>query len=86
MKKKTLMFLLAIMIFSVAGYNAYKSNQNVVISDLAIANIEALALDENVDRVDCTTASDLCSMVVIYPDGDYGEDILLGYTKKPGWI
>ena len=26
------------------------------------------------------------SMVVIYPDGDYGENILLGHTKRPGWI
>lgn len=53
---------------------------------MTIANIEALASGESVDREDCETASDLCSMIVIYPDGDYGEDILLGHTKKPGWI
>ena len=55
-------------------------------TDLMLANVEALAGGESVDRDDCMVAPDLCSMVVIYPDGDYGEDILLGHTKRPGWI
>ena len=71
---------------AVAGYGVYTSQKVDTMTDLMLANVEALAGGESVDRDDSMVAPDLCSMVVIYPDGDYGEDILLGHTKRPGWI
>lgn len=34
----------------------------------------------------CEPSIDECSILVIYSDGDYGYDIVLGMTKKPGWL
>lgn len=34
----------------------------------------------------CEPSIDECSMLVIYSDGDYGYNIVLGMTKKPGWL
>ena len=57
------------------------------LSDLALANVEALA-DGEVGgiREDCVSGYDICCEPVIYPDGSYGEDCLLDHTKKPGWL
>ena len=86
MRTKTFVFIAFAAIAVATGFNYQQNKQEAELPDLTIANIEALASGESVDREDCETASDLCSMIVIYPDGDYGEDILLGHTKKPGWI
>lgn len=69
-----------------AGIDMFKAQQPVQLSDIAMANVEALADNEVVDREDCEPSIDECSMLVIYSDGDYGYDIVLGMTKKPGWL
>lgn len=46
MKTKTFSFLAIVTIALVATYNVYNSQKRVVLSDLAMANIEALATGE----------------------------------------
>lgn len=46
MKKNILKVTLVIALVLVAGYNVYTSQRSVTISDLALANVEALAADE----------------------------------------
>ena len=43
MKKKIMGLIAIVAIAAVAGYNVYSSQNNVRLSDLALANIEALA-------------------------------------------
>ena len=43
MKKKLMGIVTIIAIAAVAGYNVYASRSNVKLSDLALANVEALA-------------------------------------------
>lgn len=43
MKKKIMITIFAATIMIVAGYNIYSSQKNVTLSDLALANVEALA-------------------------------------------
>ena len=69
----------------VASYSVYSTLQNTEMSDLAMANVEALAQTEGSDRIDCVVAADMCTELVIYPDG-WGEDILFDHTKKIGWL
>ena len=47
MKKTIFKTLLAVAFTMVAGYSVYASQQKVEMSDLAMANIEALASGEN---------------------------------------
>ena len=83
--KKAIKAIFIVAVAAVAGYNVYTNLESNTMSDLVLANIEALAQTES-GREDCMSADDICSEIVIYPDGDYGEDILLGHTKKPGWL
>ena len=87
MKKFILKAAMVAAFAAVAGYGVYANQkEEVTLSDTALANVEALAGDESGYREDCQpNKKELCSMVVIYPDGDYGEDILLGYEKKT-WL
>jgi hypothetical protein len=43
MKKKMMGIIAAVAVAVVAGYNIYASQSNVKLSDLALANVEALA-------------------------------------------
>ena len=70
----------------VSAINAFNANKNEVMSDTVLANVEALANGEIADREDCEPAESECSMIVVYPDGDYGEDIVFGMKKKTGWL
>ena len=71
---------------AIAGYGIYVNQEKeIALSDTMMANVEALATDEYGDREDCEPADDTCDMFVSYPDGDWGLDMLLGHTKKPGW-
>ena len=87
MKKFILKVAMVAAFAAVAGYGVYANQkEEVTLSDTALANVEALATDESGSRDDCQpNEKEMCSMVVIYPDGDYGEDILMGYEKKSGW-
>ena len=69
----------------VASYGVYTSQKETSMSELAMENVEALAQSEGSDRPDCVSASDMCSELVIYPDG-WGENILLDHAKKIGWL
>ena len=85
--KKFIKFAFVAAIAAVAGYNVYQS-QSVMngMSDFALANVEALANDEYSDRPDCEIAYGECSILVVYPDGVWGEDIVYGKKKKIGWV
>lgn len=83
--RKLKKFALVAVLAAVAGYGVYTNQKVDEMSDLMLANVEALAQTESV-REDCMSANDICSELVIYPDGDYGEDMLLGHTKRPGWL
>lgn len=50
MKKKIMGLIAVVAIAAVAGYNVYTSQNNVRLSDLALANIEAMALNDEVDE------------------------------------
>ena len=85
MNKKFIKTAFAVAIAMIAGVNVFNAQKTVVLSDVAMANVEALADNEYGDREDCEEANDLCPLLVIYPDGDYGEEIVFG-KKKPGWL
>lgn len=65
---------------------AESKKSEATMSDLVMANVETLANGESGGREDCEPAYDICCELVIYPDESYGEDCLLGHTKKPGWL
>lgn len=56
MKKKILSAMFAVAIMAVAGYNVYMNLMKDNLSDLALANIEALANDTEVEMQKCTRA------------------------------
>ncbi len=57
MKKKILSAMFAVAFMAVAGYNVYVSQTKSNLSDLALANIEALADDKpEVEMQKCTRA------------------------------
>ena len=86
MKKNILKTTLVAAFALLAGYNVYNSQKAEGMSELALANVKALAnANESDDQDDCMSASDLCSILVIYPDG-WGEDIAFDRTKRPGWV
>ena len=53
MKKKLMGIVAIIAIAAVAGYNVYASRSNVKLSDLALANVEALADSSEGSQSDC---------------------------------
>ena len=71
---------------AVSGMNIYNSQKEGEMSDVLLANVDALANNEIGNREDCDPIDDMCSMLVIYPDNHYGEDIIIGMKKKPGWL
>lgn len=86
MKTKLIKFAFAGAIAIVAGINVFKAQKDVELSDIAKENVEALADNEYEDREDCDPNGIECPLLVIYPDGDWGEDIRYGEKKKPGWL
>lgn len=72
MKKNILRLLFASAFAFVAGYSVYTSQQKVEMSDLAMANVEALASSESIGD---------CSYCAIYFQGickDWGWDGCIG--------
>ena len=55
MKKKLMGIVTIIASAAVAGYNVYASRSNVKLSDLALANVEALADSSEGSQSDCNT-------------------------------
>ena len=72
MKKTIFKTLLAVAFTMVAGYSVYASQQKVEMSDLAMANVEALASDEG--SVTCDPDKGDTCMVGSTPVKDYDED------------
>ena len=73
MNKKILNTIFFISIAIAASYN-YTQNKNVVeLSDLALENIEALAMDEYL-LLDCESCPGAwCYRAIITPDGNWAE-------------
>ena len=88
MKKNILKVAFVAAIAMATGIQVFNAQKSEALSEVAMANVEALATPryEIPEREDCEPYGDLCSMIVIYPDGDWGEDIVLGMKKKPGWL
>jgi hypothetical protein len=55
MKKKMMGIIAIVAVAAVTGYNVYTSQKNVKLSDLALANIEALASSGEGFQSDCNT-------------------------------
>ena len=85
MNKKVMKAAFVAAIAMVSGINVFNAQKSDVLSDTVLANVEALAELES-GRVDCEPNGLECSMVVIYSDGCWGEDIVYGEKKKVGWL
>lgn len=72
MKKNILKLVFASAFALVAGYSVYASQKKVEMSDLAMANVEALASDEG--SVTCDPDKGDTCMVGSTPVKDYDED------------
>ena len=85
MKKTVFKILFVAAFIMAAGYSAYSSEQDAEMSDLALANVEALAWDENRLMIGC----DGGSVVVICKRtcwACYREYIAInGYGKSTGF-
>lgn len=55
MKQKIMSIIAVVAIAAITGYNVYTSQNNVKLSDLALANIEALASSGEGSQSDCET-------------------------------
>lgn len=79
-------FVAAIAVAS--GINVFNAQKDVELSDIGKENVEALANNESgPDRPDCEPFKDeRCSMLLIYPNGVRGEEVLYDHRKKQGWI
>jgi hypothetical protein len=82
MKKNILKATLVAAFGLIAGFNVYNSQKSDVMSDLALANVEALADDgETLTPTECPGGRHLCQWI-IYPGGSVtyydrnGEDTI----------
>ena len=69
--------LIVAVVATFAGYNIYQSQRvESIMSDLTMANVEALAGSEINDE-DCVSASNrYCSVLIVTPNGNYLETYL----------
>ena len=85
MNKKVLKVAFVAAIALVSGINVFNAQKSDALSDTVLANVEALAELES-GREDCDPNGLECSMLVIYSDGCWGEEIVYGEKKKTGWL
>lgn len=76
MKKSVLKIVFASAFALVAGYSVYASQQKVEMSDLAMANVEALAQSEGSVTVECPGGIDECARIIM------GNEVHLYYKQK----
>ena len=69
MKKRILKIVFASAFVLVAGYSVYASQQNAEMSDLALANVEALAQYESDGDTYCPKPGYMC--IIKYTNGTY---------------
>ena len=74
--------LIVAVVATFAGYNIYQSQRaKNTMSDLTMANVEALAGSEINDE-DCVSASNrYCSVLIVTPNGNYLETYFDQKTK-----
>ena len=73
MNKKVLKAAFIAAIATVASINVFNAQKSEVLSDIAIANVEALA-DLEMNTEDCEYYRDAeCGVAVVTPTGGYGE-------------
>ena len=75
MKKRILKIVFASAFALAAGYSIYASQQNAEMSDLALANVEALAQDEGFDLNDLNKNCywynyEDCYYIIVSPSGN----------------
>ena len=58
MKTKFIKSVFVVAIVMVAGINVFNAQKSVQLSDIALANVEALASDESVENIKCNQAID----------------------------
>ena len=82
MSKKIFAALIVAVVATFAGYNIYQSQRvESIMSDLTMANVEALAGSEINDE-DCVRASNrYCSVLIVTPNGNYLETYFDQKTK-----
>ena len=82
MRKKIFAALIVAVVATFAGYNIYQSQRvESIMSDLTMANVEALAGSEINDE-DCVSASNrYCSVLIVTPNGNYLETYFDQKTK-----
>lgn len=62
MRKKILSATFVVAMAAIAGYNTYANQTKVEMSDMALANVEALADNESESNLDCEGLLGYCSM------------------------
>ena len=75
MKKNILKATLVAAFGLIAGFNVYNSQKSDVMSELALANVEALADDAESVTVECPGGTDECARVLV------GNTVHLFYKK-----
>ena len=69
MKKKILKIAMVAVVATVAGYGIYQNQAKDAMSELTLANVEALAFGESGDAVDCCNTCDGAYCGTFYPAG-----------------
>lgn len=79
MKKKALKAALIVAVVAVAGYGVYQNRQQETMSEVMMANVEALATDESGSSTDCcdTCKGEYCGL--FYPANGSGIGIKMYY-------
>jgi len=82
MKKKIFAILIVAVVAVFAGYNVYQSQKGGMMSDLMLANVEALANNtENGGEVSCTASTPCGSGGSVSCSGVSGCASYIGYVK-----
>jgi len=95
MKAKLIIGFVAVAVMALAGWNINKSQDKVVLSELALANVEALAQDEGgwgpTVIKDCYTAFNGYDSNIYLTCSQYSQDASVYYpcgsatSQKPAW-
>ena len=81
--KKTFGLLAAVAVVAAAGWSYQQSKQYDGMSELALANVEALATGESdIPSIPCEAGGPSCSYVVKDANGDYHNATTPGMKRK----
>ena len=83
MKKKIFSVVAAVAVVAAAGWSYQQSKQYDGMSELALANVEALATGESdIPSIPCEAGGPSCSYVVKDANGDYHNATTPGMKRK----